>query len=268
MSLDADLRANRPRQALQGLQVLVKQQPGNLQHRSRVFQLLCILGEWDRAQTQLILLPELDQVDGDLMLAAPAYLSLIECEKFREEVFAGKRTPLIFGEPFEWLGLLIESLRALAQGQTETAVTLRAKACAAAPASPGRLNDKPFEWISDADERLGPVLEVMLGGKYYWVPFCRLREVAIEAPASLHDRVWLPGEFTWTNGGQAQGYIPVRYPGTPATNDGALQMAAALLWKEQGQGLVQGLGQRLLATDAADVPLLKVRAIQLDAIEF
>ena len=31
-----------------------------------------------------------------------------------------------------------------------------------------------FEWIADADSRLGPLLEVILEGKYYWAPFCRI----------------------------------------------------------------------------------------------
>jgi type VI secretion system protein ImpE len=267
MSLDADLRANRPREALRSLQGLVKQMPANLGHRSRLFQILCILGEWDRAQTQLKLLPELEQPGGELALAAPAYLSLIDCERFREEVFAGKRTPLVLGEPAEWLGLLVESLRALAQGQLEAATSLRERACEQAPASPGRLNGQPFEWIADGDTRLGPVLEVMLEGKYYWVPFCRVNQVVLEPPANLQDRVWLAAEFTWTNGGQVQGYIPTRYPGTPATEDGALQMAASVLWKESGPGLVCGLGQRVLVTDAAEVPLLKVREVVLNNSE-
>ncbi len=37
-----------------------------------------------------------------------------------------------------------------------------------------------------------PVLEAMVNGKYYWIPFSRLASIVIEAPADLRDRVWLP----------------------------------------------------------------------------
>src|SRR5262249_2213960 len=158
-----ELRANRPRQALSGLESMVREAPEELSNRSRLFQVLCILGEWDRAETQLQVLPELDKADGELMMAAPAYLNLIQCERFRIEVFDGKRTPLILGEPEEWLGLLLEALRALTQGKAEAAAALRDRAFETAPGTSGQMDGESFEWIADADPRLGPVVELMLG---------------------------------------------------------------------------------------------------------
>ena len=45
---------------------------------------------------------------------------------------------------------------------------------------------------ADADTRLGPVIEAVINGRYYWVPFGRTVEVEIAAPADLRDRVWIP----------------------------------------------------------------------------
>ena len=70
-----------------------------------------------------------------------------------------------------------------------------------APTASGTIDGKPFEWIADADPRLGPIMEAMVDGKYYWVPFTRLSRLDIEAPADLRDQVWMPAHFTWSNGG-------------------------------------------------------------------
>src|SRR5690606_40769521 len=58
----------------------------------------------------------------------------------------------------------------------------------AAPASAGMLDGKPFEWIADADMRLGPVIEAIINGKYFWLPFASVARLDLEAPADLRDR--------------------------------------------------------------------------------
>jgi type VI secretion system protein ImpE len=181
----------------------------------------------------------------------------------RKEIFAGNRTPVIFGEPTEWMGLLVQAATLLAQGRFDEATRLRAQAFEAAPATPGKIDGKPFEWIADADSRLGPVVEAILDGKYYWVPFCRLASVQISKPADLRDVVWIPARFTWTNGGTAGGFIPVRYPGTEAAEDDALRLARKTVWKEAAPDSFLGCGQRMLSTDAGDHPLLDCRALEL-----
>ena len=46
---------------------------------------------------------------------------------------------------------------------------------------------QPFEWLADADMRLGPVLEAYINGRYAWIPFARLGRIRIEAPEDLRD---------------------------------------------------------------------------------
>jgi type VI secretion system protein ImpE len=180
-------------------------------------------------------------------------------------VFSGRRTPLVFGHPDEWLAMLIESLLQQGQGDSAQSHSLAQRAFDAAPATPGRLDGEPFAWIADADSRLGPVLEAMVNGRYYWVPFSRLSRVAFELPVDLRDRVWLPATLSFSNGGEAIAMVPVRYPGSEASEDGAILMAAATQWRELGEERFAGLGQRVLTTDAGDHDLLSVKLIEIDA---
>ncbi len=106
------------------------------------------------------------------------------------------------------------------------------------------------------------MLEAMVDGKYYWVPFHRLRTLDIEAPADLRDQIWMPAHFVWANGGELFGFIPTRYPGSEASTDPALALSRRTEWQERGDWFL-GLGQRMLATDAGEHPLMDVRRIAL-----
>jgi type VI secretion system protein ImpE len=132
-----------------------------------------------------------------------------------------------------------------------------------APASSGVVDGRAFEWIADADSRIGPVLEAVINGQYYWVPFARLSRVQLEAPVDLRDMVWMPAHLDFENGGETVALIPTRYPGSEESTDGLIALARKTIWQEVAPDVHVGLGQRILATDSEEVPLLDVRDITL-----
>jgi type VI secretion system protein ImpE len=256
------LRDGDPRAALEQLKREVRKAPRDGALRTFLFQLFCIVGEWDRAVTQLTVAGELDP------LAVPmvqAYRATIRCEMLRARVFGGTRTPTIFGDPEPWMSLLVEANRVLASGRAAEAAKLRDDAFEQAPAAGGSIDGAPFAWIADADPRLGPMLEAVVEGKYYWVPFHRLAALDIEKPEDLRDQVWMPAHFVWTNGGEAFGFVPTRYPGSELQTDPALSLARRSEWQDHGEGWFTGLGQRMLATDAGEFALMDVRRIEIAA---
>jgi type VI secretion system protein ImpE len=204
-------------------------------------------------------------MDADSMLLAEIFTPVLHCEALRAEVFAGRRSPLIFGEPEEWIGLLVQANQLVAEGKFDAAAELRTRAFDAAPAVGGKLNDHSFEWIADADSRLGPLLEVIMEGKYYWVPFHRIQSVKTEAPTDLRNFVWTAGQFTWTNGGHTPGFIPTRYPGSESVGESSIRLAKKTDWLQKDAETYIGLGQRLFATNETELPLLEVRSLELAA---
>jgi type VI secretion system protein ImpE len=162
------IAAGEPADALKRLQERVRDKPQDAKLRTFLFQLLCVLGQWDRAQAQLELCGQLDH--GTLAMVN-TYREALKCEVVREAVFAGKTTPMLFGQPQTWVASLVEALQADARGDVDLAAKLRSDALAAAPATAGTLDKTPFDWIADADSRLGPVLEAVVNGRYVWVPF-------------------------------------------------------------------------------------------------
>jgi type VI secretion system protein ImpE len=242
--------------ALAALQGAVRKDASDVKLRIFLFQLLAVLGQWGRALTQLNVAGELDAATLPMV---QTYREAIQCEALRADIFAGKRAPLIFGEPQPWLALLIEALQHDA-ADPERAAAARAQAFEAAPASPGSIDGVRFEWLADADPRLGPVLEAIVNGRYFWIPLCRISRIEFEAPTDLRDAVWSAASFTWTNGAQTVGLVPTRYNGTAASGDNGLLMARRTEWAGAG-----ALGQRMLVSDAGDYALMDVRVVEFDA---
>ncbi len=255
------LRSGDARAALEQLKQEVRKAPRDVALRTFLFQMFCVFGEWERAVTQVTTAGELDPLAIPM---AQAYRAAIRCELLRKRVFAGARTPTVFADPEPWMSLLIEANRLLASGKLDDAARLRDDAFEQAPAVSGSVNGQDFEWIADADPRLGPMLEAVVDGKYYWVPFHRMRALDIEPPADLRDQVWMPAHFLWTNGGESYGFVPTRYPGSELAEDPTLALAGRTEWQENGPWFI-GLGQRMLTTDVADFALMDIRRIEVRA---
>ncbi len=251
-------------EALRGLQDQIRKDPSNAKLRAFLFQLLAVLGQWERALTQLKVVGELDAA---YLLMAQTYREAVLCEALREAVFAGRRTPMVFGDPEQWVALLVEALSLDGQGHFQEAKKLRDQSFEAAPATSGSFNGVGFDWIADADSRLGPVLEAIVNGQYYWIPFQQIRKIEIEEPADLRDVVWMPALFTWSNGGQASGLIPTRYPGSEKSQEAKIQLARKTEWEQLFEESYRGFGQRILATSAEEYALMDARLIELDGID-
>jgi len=259
-SAERSLRDGDPTAALKQLQEQVRAKPADAKLRIFLFQLLAVLGQWERARNQLDVAAGLD---ASALAMAQTYREAILCELLRAQVFAGKKSPMVLGQPEPWLGLLIESVLQSGRGDDAAASKLRAEAFEQAPASAGTLEGEAFEWIADADSRLGPVLEAIINGRYYWVPFARLKRIVIEPPADLRDCVWMPAHLDLENGGETVALIPTRYPGSESSEDAQIVLSRKTQWREVAESVFYGLGQRILATNAGEHGLMDVREIRL-----
>jgi type VI secretion system protein ImpE len=258
---ERDLKGGNPLAALARLQEDVRARPSDPKLRVFLFQLLCIVGQWERALNQLTVASELEPL---ALPMAQMYGDAVRCEAVRDEVFEGKKSPMVLGQPDQWLALLIESRLLAGRGEPGHSEELRLRAFEEAPASSGDIDGRPFEWLADADSRLGPVMEAIINGRYYWVPFSRVSKVTLEAPEDLRDLVWMPAHLQFDNGGESLALIPTRYPGSESSEDGSIALARKTSWELVAADMYRGLGQRILATDAGETPMLEVRTISVN----
>ncbi len=241
----------------------VKSAPGDAKERAFLAQIFMVEGDWDRAEKQLKMLADLQADAIDLVTD---YCAALAAERMRVDVMAGKIAPAIMGEPEAWLAKMVEALRLDASGANADAYALRNEAFAEAPAVPGTIDGKTFQWLSDADNRFGPVLEAVMNGEYHWIPFNAIATLTFEPPRDLRDMVWTVGIITLTNGGEWPVLVPTRYPGSDlkAGAEDGHSLARRTDWSVLHEDHYAGLGQRMLASDEDDIALLDVRELAFD----
>jgi type VI secretion system protein ImpE len=76
----------------------------------------------------------------------------------------------------------------------------------------------------------------------------------------------MPVTLTFANGGETVALIPTRYPGSDRSSDPRILMARSTEWTDRDGDTHIGLGQRLLATDQGEFPLMDVRDIELAGV--
>ena len=75
----------------------------------------------------------------------------------------------------------------------------------------------------------------------------------------------MPAHLQFENGGESVALIPTRYPGSDRSDEGLIVLARKTVWDEVAPDVHHGVGQRILTTDAGDVPLMDIRTISIGA---
>lgn len=244
---------------LTGLMALIRKSPTDHRLRVHLAQLSMLLGQWERAigQLQAVALSE-----PSALPFAQTYREAIRCERLRERVFAGEIAPPTLGTPAPWFALLAQALRHRALGEHAAADALQSQAFEAAPARAFEIDGQAIEWLADADSRIGPCIEALVNGQYYWIPFDDIQRLDLEAPVDLRDLVWTPAKLVLCNGGVHPVLIPSRYPGSESASEDALRRSGLTMWTEAGEAGWTGLGQRMWASDVGEHPMLETRRIE------
>lgn len=257
MGVDIDqlVQEARLEDAVTALESEIRSKPGDARLRLYLFQVLSVMGQWPRAGQ---LIGTVQTIDSKLLTTVLAYRGCIEAEIVRQSVFAGKATPMLLGEPEPWMATWIQAASSAARGEWAAAAALRDDALEQSPATPFQRNGRSYPGLIDADTRLGPMLEVVLDGNYYWVPTSRVRELNVSPPESLADLVWAPTTFVWSSGGESNGYVPVRYPGSEGASEPQLRLARATAFVDHEDGASHGLGQRVFFTGEEELGVLEL----------
>ncbi len=242
----------------------IRKKPADADLRAKLFQLLAVKGQWEKAFEALKLSSEMN---SQAQPVAVLYTGAITAEQEREAVFRGEKTPAVFEEPPQWMAMLLEALRS----NEETAHALREQAMETAPTIAGTMlinggeSGQAFEWLCDGDARLGPVCELIANGRYGWVPFDMIQSLRLIPPEGLTDLIWVQAEVTLVNGRSQIGLIPARYPAPAgqqyADLDDASNLSRRTDWQEIAEDMYIGSGQKMWMTDSAEYALLDARSV-------
>jgi len=227
-------QAGKLAEAVQALNIELRDDPGDTKRRTFLFELLCFAGNFDRADKQLEILA---QENKDAQLGALVYRAALHAERIRCELFQKKDYP-----------------------QTGDSDPAELK---------GTWNGKPFESISDTDPRIGGRLEVFAAGQYLWIPFEHIASIEVQAPKRLRDLIWataiLRPSPAFKERELGEVLLPVLAPFSFQQEDDALKLGRATGWREQDGEMVP-VGQKMFLIDDEEVPILELRRLEIEPV--
>jgi type VI secretion system protein ImpE len=236
----------------------VKANPGDQSKRLFLFELSAFGGDLDRATRQL---EALKYEEMELQMAAQHYRNLLESERKRRLVFQEGTQPKFLFEAPEHVNLRVEALKHLREGNPAKSHEALEQAREKAPAVTGTLNDKPFKSLTDCDDLLGKVLEVMAKGEYFWVPLEAVSTIAMNPPRFPRDLIWAPARLETHGGESGEVFIPALYAKSHEHQEDAIKLGRTSDWIETENGPVLGRGGRIFLIDEDSIPLLEWREL-------
>ncbi len=242
----------------------IKASPVNARLRAALVQLLCLSGNWSRALTQLKSWQALaPQAEPTVTLLEQT----IAAEQRREAVLSGQGRPSMSESHWPWLMLMADALSLPAP----QASALRKKALEQACATPGTVTqtdgkERSFSNLRDGDARFGPVCEVFMNDRYFWLPFSAIAQVTFQAPSSTFDLIWRRTHIQLHDGHEQTCQIPLRYPVTNSQADDLL-LARATEWQAlpASDNQFTGYGQKVLTSESGEYPLLNLQTLRFQA---
>lgn len=230
-------RAGKLDEAVQALNVEVRDNPSDKKSRIFLFELLCFSGQYERAEKQLGVLA---QESNHAELGALLYLTALHAERSRQDLFRKKEYP---------------------KHPTESSEPRQVS---------GVLNGRPFRSLADADPTIGARLEVFAAGSYMWIPFEHLASVEVPPPRRLRDLLWIPAAVrtgpTFKGLDLGEVLLPAMTPFSWQHADDAVRLGHETQWQENEDGKVAPVGQKILFVDGEEFPFLELRKLEFASV--
>jgi type VI secretion system protein ImpE len=252
------IRAGKLGEARARLVAEVKAAPADAGRRTLLFQVLCLLGEWDKAARHL------DTVAAQNLqseVAAHAYRNLVQAEKQREEVFTANRRPAFMPEMPAYAEAFFGVWELIAGGRFKEAEAAHASIFEKMPLPSGTLNSTPFTGFRDTHSFLAPFLETFVHDRYVWVPISAVRELTFAPPKTLFDTMWMTCHLTTWEGLAMNCCLPVLYPLSHRHEDDRVKLGRMTDWTSAGGLFVRAQGQHVFEVGGEDVNLLDIREL-------
>jgi len=247
--------------AIEQLNKEVKARPADSRLRVFLFELLCFAGDYQRADRQLEVI---GHQSTTAEMGVQAYRQLMEAEKSRQRLLSDGLQPNFLFSPPPYARLHLEAINRLRENRPTEARALLEEAGGSYPAVSGRLDGQPFSDFQDSDVLIGPFLEVVIQGKYTWLPFAQIKRLQIAPPKKLRDLLWTQARLETTTGPAGEVFMPALYAGSAVSTDENIQLGRMTDWLPLGEGLTRGVGQRLFLVDDTERAILEVKEIEFE----
>jgi type VI secretion system protein ImpE len=252
------IKAGRLAEARKLLTEQVRSLPGDPGKRTLLFQVLAFSGEWSKAGQHL---ETIVAQDPKKETGVRVYQNLLGAERERQEVLELKKRPSFLPGTPPYAEVHLAALQKLLGQKTEEAETLFDQIEAERPELRGTANGEAFTGFGDTDAFLAPFLEAMVHGRYVWIPFESIQELALSPAKTLFDLIWVEGHVTTWEGLALNCHFPVLYAGSSSHEDERIRLGRMTDWIPLGAGFSRGVGQHVYQVGDGEKAILEIREV-------
>jgi len=253
------LASGKLQDAIDGATTDVRARPGDAGARYILAQLLCIKGEFERADGQL---NTIAQQEIKLRPAVTTLRQVIRAEQARRQFFDEGRLPEFLRPPPDHIKLHLEAIVSLRAGASGKAVELLERAEEIRPHATGTCNGHPFDDFRDLDDMTASYFEILtVTGKFYIVAIEDVTRLEFHQPENPCDLIWRRVEIAIREGLDGEVYMPAIYAAKEGSEESAL-VGRSTEWIGGGGTPTRGVGQRSFLVGEEDMPIMQLAAIE------
>lgn len=156
----------------------------------------------------------------------------------------------------------LRAVEGLRSGRHEEAIDLLDEADELAPWVAGHVDGRPFDGWRDADDLLGPVLELFHQDRYAWLAIDHVRKLRLDEGDELRDLLYRPVTVWTTDDSEWQVYLPGLYFDTAGHPEDGIRTGAGVDWVERN-GVMRGLGSRTFLFGEEELTLNEFRQVEV-----
>jgi type VI secretion system protein ImpE len=264
MDIKELLKSGDLNKAIETVTQQIKNNPTQPGLRTALFELLCLTGEWDRAEKQLQVV---SHQDSSLSLGVQVFINNIKAERSRQQLFEKGVAPHFLTEPPRYADMLVEAIQAYNSGDLAKSRQLMDQADEERPVLSGLLNGKPFQDFRDASDFTAPILELIIHDKYTWLPWENVKSLELKPLRQLRDIVWISAKIESKTGAIGEVFLPALYPNSFKHADPAVQLGKKTDWSTKDEEVFVPAGSRLLCFDDRDLSIYDAQSIQFSVEE-
>jgi type VI secretion system protein ImpE len=197
--------------AIENLTQQVRQRPTDTVARSQLAEMLCIAGNFERADR---LLDALQHQDPNVAVGVALFRQLIRAEEARQAFYNECRLPEFLAPPSDEEQLYLRALVAAKDNDPRQAADLLADAEAKRQPLAGRVDGTTFDDMRDLDDVCATHIDVLTStGKFYWIPLRSIETVSLHKPEKYRDLLWRRAAVSVASGPDGEVFLPTIYAG-------------------------------------------------------
>lgn len=246
--------------AIAAMNAEVKKNPGDVQRRGFLCELLSFAGNFDRADLQL---DTIGTQDPEAILGVSLWRQLLRAELARQQFYTDGRLPEFLDKPTASMQSQLEASIHLREGQPDKALELLTQAEEQRVKPSGTCDGEAFDDFRDLDDLNTSCFEVLTSnGKYYWIPIERVELVEFHKPERPRDLLWLRVHMIVKDGPDGEVFLPTIYPATYKQEDERLKLGRATDWLANDGEPVRGVGLRTYLVGENDKTILEMSTLE------